>query len=623
MEFSSIVFIVKFAAVAALLLVSACGLGSWILKMRSSSFGERVFFQSCLGMAIWSYSIFCLASLSLLYRISVLLLLVVSLFGAWKNVRIPKIGSSSLDNEDKLFLLSLFFGTAPSFFLSLYPPHSCDDTGYHLASANIFCQAHALVGADYLRFPVFNEFMEMLFSGTLCFRSDVAAQLICWITNLLILVGIYTALKRYVNSSAGLVGVAVWLSSPIALRLCCIAFVEVPVAQFCLASTILALRLIKEPTGKYLNALLAGVFAGCAMACKYTAIPFCIGVAFSIACISFFERKQRRLFISLAAIFTVNAILISFPWFMRNYIYTGNPTFPYFSEVFGQRAPWDSWDYQFLNGVYQRYQQIPITLAGFVQFLWRISFDQTFNEFGVGFTPFFLPGTVAAACMSMLHRERKSLFVLIMPVVFSVLPLFLHVQTTRFLVSALPVVALYTAWSGTLVFAWLAAQCQLLEFTRASLPALLLGLVIGTVQWSYGGSLLRDYGPIPVSGDQRRQFLSKALPTYPAYEILNTLPRGRLYAFGDEEMNYYYKKGVFMGAIFGLTSYSRILPYMGTGKNLYAYMQRCRANYLLINRKAHWGRDFPNDIFFQEHFRELFRNENCVLYDVVGIGNLK
>jgi 4-amino-4-deoxy-L-arabinose transferase-like glycosyltransferase len=85
--------------------------------------------------------------------------------------------------------------------------------------------------------------------------------------------------------------------------------------------------------------VISGIFTGIAMGYKYPAalflaLPLVLGMFF------FSLRRGAKRAVFRAVLFLAVALLIFSPWLIKNFCYTGNPTYPLLYEVFGS-SEWD------------------------------------------------------------------------------------------------------------------------------------------------------------------------------------------------------------------------------------------------------------------------------------------
>src|SRR6185436_18354427 len=167
-------------AFAVLALAVLCyGTGRAVIdRLPCSSAGIRAVVAAGLGFGLFGQALFAAGSVGALTRPVVFALLFVMAIASvrylrelWLLVRRTPIG---------VFLV-LFAGSALTFLRALYPPTGWDATAYHLPYARLFAEEGSLVYAGFLRFPVFPQLDEMLFTASLLAADDVTAQLTQWL----------------------------------------------------------------------------------------------------------------------------------------------------------------------------------------------------------------------------------------------------------------------------------------------------------------------------------------------------------------------------------------------------------------------------------------------------------
>jgi hypothetical protein len=145
-------------------------------------------------------------------------------------------------------------------------------------------------------------------------------------------------------------GTAGWLC-----YLCGLAYVENGMLFFGLAATGSLLRGLNVlppggrglPGGRWIA--LAGVGAGLACGCKYTALPM-IALPLVIAA-SVLPRGGTRPKVRAGLVFGVTALLAFSPWLIKNFVMTGNPVFPLANGVFkASPAGWGSEEARWTRG---------------------------------------------------------------------------------------------------------------------------------------------------------------------------------------------------------------------------------------------------------------------------------
>ncbi len=223
-------------------------------------------------------------------------------------------------------LCALFF--LPYFLLPLYPPTAFDATMYHLPSAKAYAQNHGLVFLPFIRFSLFPQINEMLFSLMLILSDDVAAQLVQFLMMGLVALGLYAWGQRLFNPRVGFWAAALWISSPLVLWAGSSAYIDIGLACFIFFGVYAFSNWMDTDETQWLA--ISAAFLGFAAAAKYSALFFLALFGLILVLKEIKKRRFRQI-----ALFTITAALIAGPWYLRTYYYTGNPVFPFFPHIFG------------------------------------------------------------------------------------------------------------------------------------------------------------------------------------------------------------------------------------------------------------------------------------------------
>jgi len=209
---------------------------------------------------------------------------------------------------------------------------------YHLQAPREYFDAgriHFLPHNVYASFPQQVEILYLLLmhlkGGAV--EAALTAQLLHAALSALAVVAVAARFRGAARVGAALVaGATPWVAYT-----GCMAYVEGGVLLFtAVAAGVLLDALAAEgPTRRNL-VLLAGVAAGMAGGCKYTALALVV-VAGGAAWLAVSPTAWRTR-VALAAAFFVAAGAAFAPWALRNAAFTGNPVYPFAYEVFGGRA---------------------------------------------------------------------------------------------------------------------------------------------------------------------------------------------------------------------------------------------------------------------------------------------
>lgn len=243
-----------------------------------------------------------------------------------------------------------------SFFSALVPCTESDALRYHLAVPELYITKRGIVYYPYNCFSNFPMIIEMLYTlGLLLTNSSILPKLIHFSFFLLTVVAILNFSERILNIHNPvykyLVAV-ILVSIPFVPIISSWAFIETGIA-FYVFLAIYALLLFLED--RNLSSLVVcGILSGAVAGMKYS----CLFVTFIISIILLiFARKIKTAPkeetvssnckpslkpakhitpkpLAFFLIFLITACLVGLPWYVKSFIYTGNPIYPLLYSVF-------------------------------------------------------------------------------------------------------------------------------------------------------------------------------------------------------------------------------------------------------------------------------------------------
>jgi 4-amino-4-deoxy-L-arabinose transferase-like glycosyltransferase len=232
--------------------------------------------------------------------------------------------------------LVLFAGLMRGWAASGAPPTDWDSLAYHLAFPKIYLQNGALVRLPWSENAHYPMNTEMLYTFALALRGDQAAQ---WINAgyagiFLLLAG--AAARRWAVQGAELLTAAILVCLPVFQKVYGNAATDFTVGSLGLAAFICYWR-ARDSSGDEQDRwmLASGLFSGLAMSSKISGT----WVAAAIAVLEAFRMlRTRRIDGKGLALYGGAAFLLGAPWYLKNWITTGNPVWPYLGEWFGADA---------------------------------------------------------------------------------------------------------------------------------------------------------------------------------------------------------------------------------------------------------------------------------------------
>lgn len=332
-----------------IVVVAASGLGALALRRLSADvgLGERLVFAIPLGMGILGYAVLALGLLRLLGPIFLALPLLIGLGAAaatgtklWGE-RGPIAPRTPLLLAGTAILAVLGLATLIGAFA---PPGGLewDALSYHLAAPKVYLRAGHIFYIPWSSHTNFPFTLQMLYTMLLGLGSVGAAKACHWLCGVLLVASIYTFSVRHIPNrgrAVGMVAALILASTPIVLWESSVAYVDLATALFtwlALYALFNAAATLRRESVPWL--LVSAAMMGLALGTKLTVLGFW---GMLLVGILFWHRATTGRWefetIPHAATWGGLSLLIASPWFVKSWLYTGNPVYPFFFNRFGGR----------------------------------------------------------------------------------------------------------------------------------------------------------------------------------------------------------------------------------------------------------------------------------------------
>lgn len=499
----------------------AIGLGRLILcktGLKLMSFGESVFFPIGLGFGILSYTVFILAAFQCLHPLAVYLFMgVLALLSVLGWIRAGHLSHRTPDFKKApslwwdrgtaiVLTVSLLFG----FLLVLTPAVGKDALIYHLAVPKLFLKHHGLYfvpGNIFSHYPLGGE---MLYVIGLALRGEVLAKGIHFIMALSILLGMWQFMRHHISEALFIpLALLIFYTIPSVFVTSHRAYNDLTVSFYTFLAVYAFVNWFARKQSAWL--ILCGVFSGLAMATKYTALflPFsgCLGILW--ACRHHRLRVPNTLSLLLA--YFACALVVGSPFYIKNWMMTGNPLYPFMYGIFGGKGldPEQARLYDlFVRGLG--------TGRGFFDYLllpWNVSVSAKMAspQFDGILGPMFiliLPFAFGMRKMAMGAKIMMAYCLLAFMFWAS------SAQQIRYLIPIFPFLAMMTAY--------------ILSYyrSRKGVFAMLVAFIAGSLAFN-GYYVVKDFVKIRpvdvVTGHEGRDvFLNRMVPSYAMFQYVNT-----------------------------------------------------------------------------------------------------
>lgn len=502
----------------AILIFLVIGLGRPALcKTNASfiSFGEMIFYSAGIGFGIIGYFIFFLGLFQGIYFLPIcillILLLILSLAG-WLRAQplsmkpdLPKLRSPL----DRFAFFLLLFCLSAGLLLTLTPEIGKDALIYHLAVPKLFLKHRGFYFIEGNIFSNYPLHSEMLFLIGLLLQGDILAKGMHFLALLCILLGMDQFIRyRMKKHDFPATSLLIFCTTPSVFLISHMAYNDLFVTFYSMAAVFAFINWGDRLEKGWL--ILSGVFTGLAIAGKYTALllPFlgCLGIFWAARRHRFHFDRAFRLLI----LYGLMVIIVGSPFYIKNWILTGNPLYPFLYDIFGGRG-WESEQARF----YDFFVQNLGMGRGFVDYIllpWNLSFQAKMNspQFDGVIGPIFITAMPFAIGI---RKPELILKIMMFYCCFIFLFWASSAQQIRYLIPIFPFLAIFI---GSLL-----TYFQRKKFFRY----MLVFLIAGSLAFN-GYHILRDYlnvKPVNVviGKEDRTTFLSRMLPSYNMFDFVN------------------------------------------------------------------------------------------------------
>lgn len=517
-------------------------LGHFLLKrFLKSGFEEldRIIFFSA-GMAMTGYALIALASFHALNLTAISLFFIFTapplFFSTLRKVSISQLKGSRLPPGifsgpllQKVLMGVFALTVVLTFAVCFLPEIGHDALSYHINLAKIFSLRGNFDPISYDMKSFRTLFMPCLYTLGIFFKSVTLAKLMHWISGILLCFFLAFWLKRKsVSAVVSWLMALMLLLTPTLFNQFTTTYTDAASTLFCFTAFYLFLR-AREKTGMALY-LISGLLMGTAIGSKLLTamVPLSMGLVSLIQCVRSKEEDRRQIFQGLL-LFSLGIGISCSYWFLRNYLFTGNPLYPFFSRWLGGMPGEANAENTFILSMglpktFLNYLLIPLNTV-----IYPDPFDR--HHWIGPFYLFMLPFAVRGA----LQDRRQAGFAL--SCCWIVVSLWFYMsQNVRYL---LPVFPLYLFSAGIGLSSFLNSSPRLI-LKRAVLAGIVLNLVL---LFAVGCRHYRVHFQALLRGWDSAAYLQRLERTYPAALWVNRhLPRDAKIFSAEEVRQFYFDR---------------------------------------------------------------------------------
>ena len=471
----------------------------------------------------------------------------------------------------------IILALGPTFIAPLIPPNEWDELMYHLPHASQWAKTGKITINEWLRYPWFPYNFNLLYAAALILRGDILAHLLHASAGWLISLIIYRIGIRYSGRGTATIATLIWII--LVKNLFSNAYIELGVALFITTASVACLFWIENPSRRGWL-VITSFMLGLAVGSKYQALTF---LPFFFVVVIFRDRRPSSMILACTAF-----LLPCIYWYARNALLTGDPFSPLGAKLFGFHD-WNIQDYEWQMMEIKRVTNWPKAP------LWPLLL-----------IAFLKP-----------WRQGRALHSASLFGIYSVLVWYFTSHYDRYLVPAMPVLALLSAWTLTELgdrlitlmtkfMPWCTAIHQRQGLTVLGSIAVAIALIFSV---SSGRSVLSR---IALTSEQRDIFLRQNIVAYDLLVQLRQQPNLKIYQFGLEGIIYYAPNPIW-GEIFGPWRYSDLnglsIP------ELSSYLRKQGFDTLLIRNEA--LTHFLQQDDFNQYFEHIISGNGAQAYRIL------
>jgi hypothetical protein len=220
------------------------------------------------------------------------------------------------------------------FILNLTPPISRDALIHHLAIPKLWIKHGGFYEIPWAEYAYYPMNIDLLYTVCLYFKNDIAPKFIHLAFGIGTSLLIYHYLKQKFSRNWGLIGLLIFITTPVVVWLSTTAYVDLGMTFFITGSVLAFIIWRDSEYSKTRWILISSCCMGIAVGSKYNALIawFIVNLMLILSYVRDTRRQTGAL--QYGILFFFITILVASPWYLKNYLQTGNPFYPLFNSIF-------------------------------------------------------------------------------------------------------------------------------------------------------------------------------------------------------------------------------------------------------------------------------------------------
>ena len=480
-------------------------------------------------------------------------------------------------------------------FLNLTPPVSRDALIHHLAIPKLWLMHGGFYEMPWASFSYYPMNIDLLYLIPLYFKNDIVPKFIHFAfgfgTGLLV----YQYLGKRFGRNWGLLGFLIFFSTPVVVRLSTTAYVDLGMVFFSTASILAWIKWRDENYKDLKWFILSAVCMGLAAGSKYNALIAWFFLNLMVVYYYSRDTKKELKSVKYGVVFFLVTLLIVSPWFIKNYIQTGNPIYPLLNHLFnflghtGEAggAVAATADSNWASNIFQRRELM------FGDNFWETLFIPLRIFFqGKDSSPQYFDGVLNPILVVMLpfaflkkDYSRDKIFFLLFSAFFLLMACFLTIIRVRYIMPIIPFMAILSVMGIRNLVEWA---------DGLSRPTGHIGIItissITVILIAFNFLYLKDYFSIIKPAryvfhqEARDEFLARNIGSYPAVKYINeNLPDdSRIFFMFLGRRGYYLDRSYYYDSSFGMKTINGMVKASKDRHDFQEYLQSLESTHILM-----------------------------------------
>lgn len=305
-----------------------------ILSLSFLNAAEEISVSGMLGVGIIGLLVLCLGLAGLLKPLSILAFGALLVILTWREVgrllaSLKQGMVSATATSLRLTFAALFIALVLILAVrAMTPPHSPDEAIYHLPVTKRFVEEGRV-------FPVVDNWagntpllIQMVYAVCLIAKADIAARLLSLFLAVLCALSLYAFSARFLTRRAGVFAMFGFFGAGMIVEVAVTSRIDVSLAGMLFLATHAMVTYFETNQRGWLYA--SAILSGLSLGIKYTAGIYILLLGFMFLVESLSRRQHRfTTIIKRGAVYSVIVAAIASPWFIKNFVWFGNPVYPF------------------------------------------------------------------------------------------------------------------------------------------------------------------------------------------------------------------------------------------------------------------------------------------------------